>query len=164
MVNKKIFEKVNYCLEKYVGGEIFFDELDNMVKFDKEVLKEFISLVKKKCEFTKDFRTIASGEFGLCLHNYKLPVDILAQGGLRKGVKISDLSPFVEKGKIYFFLDDSYFSGKTAQVIKEEIERCGGVFGGCFVIYDGSQKPLHLVDSIYRYYDNYDILGRKKKD
>ena len=43
---KKVFDKVNECLEKYIGGEIFFDELDKMVKFDKEVLKEFISRVQ----------------------------------------------------------------------------------------------------------------------
>ena len=156
---KKVFDKVNECLEKYIGGEIFFDELDKMVKFDKEVLKEFISKVKENNE---NVRTVASGEFGLCLHNYKLPVDIIVQGGLRKGAKICNLSNFVEVGKEYLFLDDSYFSGKTAQIVKEEIERNGGIFKGCFVVYDGSQVPIHHVESIYRYYDIFDILGRKK--
>lgn len=156
---KKVFDKVNECLEKYIGGEIFFDELDKMVKFDREVLEEFISTVKEQ---NKEMRTIASGEFGLCLHNYKLPVDIIVQGGLRKGANICDLSNFVEKGQKYLFLDDSYFSGKTAQIVKEEIEKNGGIFSGCFVVYDGSQVPIHEVKSIYRYYDNFDILGRKK--
>lgn len=154
----KVFDKVNECLEKYIGGEIFFDELDKLVKFDKEILEEFVARVKKD---TPEIRTIASGEFGLCLHNYKLPIDIIVQGGLRKGNQICDLSCFVEPGKKYLFLDDSYFSGKTAQVVREEIERVGGIFAGCFVIYDGSQFPMHYVKNIYRYYDNYDILGRK---
>lgn len=43
---KKVFDKVNECLEKYIGGEVFFDELDRMVKFDREVLVEFISTTK----------------------------------------------------------------------------------------------------------------------
>lgn len=92
-----------------------------------------------------------------------MPIDIIVQGGLRKNNSILDLSPFIQEGKEYLFLDDSYFSGKTAQVIKEEIEKNKGVFSGCFVIYDGSQSPIHKVNSIYRYYDYYDILGRAKK-
>lgn len=155
---QKVFDKVNTCLEKYIGGEVFFDELDKMVKFDKEVLVEFIDTTKAQF---KEIHTIASGEFGLCLHNYGLAVDLLVQGGLRKGNQICDLSQFIKKGERYLFLDDSYFSGKTAQVVKEEIERCGGQFIGCHVIYDGSQQPIHQVTSIYRYYDHYDILGRK---
>lgn len=47
MLENKIFEKVNICLEKYIGGEVFFDELDRMVKFDKSVLIDFIEIVKK---------------------------------------------------------------------------------------------------------------------
>lgn len=27
----KIFDKVNNCLEKFIGGEIFFDELDKQI-------------------------------------------------------------------------------------------------------------------------------------
>lgn len=64
---QKVFDKVNTCLEKYIGGEVFFDELDKMVKFDKEVLVEFIDTTKAQF---KEIHTIASGEFGLCLHNY----------------------------------------------------------------------------------------------
>lgn len=155
-MKNKIFDKVNECLERYIGGEAFFDELDRMIKFDKDILTEFMENVKMQ-----NLHTIASGELGLCLHNYGFPVDILVQGGLRKGNKISDLSHFIIEGEKYLFLDDSYFSGKTAQVVKEEVERCGGKFECCYVIYDGSQHPMHPVHSMYRYYNHYDILGRK---
>lgn len=157
-----VFEAVNICLEKYIGREVFFDELDKMVKFDKEILKDFIKTVQQKY-LHNNYEYIASGQFALCLHNYKLPVDIIVEGGIRKGKDILDLSPFVLKNKEYVFLDDSYFSGKTAQVIKEAIESNGGIFKGCYVVYDGSQNPIHKVDSIYRYYNHYDILGRKTK-
>lgn len=156
-----VFDAVNICLEKYIGGEVFFDELDKMVKFDKAILEDFIKTVQEKYPH-EEYNYIASGQFGLCLHNYKLPVDILVEGGIRKGMDILDISPFVLTGKNYIFLDDSYFSGKTAQVVKEAIERNGGIFNGCYVVYDGSQTPIHKVDSIYRYYNHYDILGRKK--
>ena len=157
---ERIFNKVNNCLERYISGEIFFDELDKAMKFDKEILEYFIQKVKEEYE---DICTIASGEFGLCLYNYNFPVDILVQGGLRKDNKICDLSNFIERGKKYLFLDDSYFSGRTAQIIKGEIERNEGIFLGCYVIYDGSYLAMHPIKSLYRYYDYFDILGRKKR-
>lgn len=55
---KKVFDKVNICLERYIGGEAFFDELDKMVKFDKEVLVEFIDTTQEQF---KEVHTIASG-------------------------------------------------------------------------------------------------------
>lgn len=155
-----VFDAVNICLEKYIGGEIFFDELDKMVKFDKNILENFIKIVQEKYPHEK-YSYIASGQFGPCLHNYKFPVDIIVEGGIRKGKNILDISSFVLAGKNYIFLDDSYFSGKTAEVIKESIEKNSGIFIGCYVIYDGSQHPIHNVSSIYRYYNHYDILGRK---
>ena len=154
----KIFDKVNNCLEKFIGGEIFFDELDKQIKFDKKLLEElFYKAKNEKAE------VIASGEIGLCLHNYGFPIDIIVQGGLRKNKEVLDLSPFIDANKDYVFIDDSYFSGKTAQVIKEEIERCGAKLKCIWVAYDGSQTPIHKVKSLYRYYDNFDILGRKIK-
>lgn len=162
MDKSKVFDAVNECLEKYIGGEIFFDELDAKVKFNREILKEFIDKVRKEFE-GKNVYTIASGEFGLCLHNFGLPVDFLVQGGLRKGNTISDLSHFIQVDSMVVFLDDSYFSGKTAEVVKREIQRCGALWGGVYCIYDGSQNPIHKVNSVYRYYDHYDILGNKIK-
>lgn len=149
-----VLEKVNECLEKYHGGEIFFDELDKMLKFDEETLKNFMRVVGIETWIHNQY-TIASGEFGLCIHNYCLDVDIIVQGGLRNGNAILDLSKFVVPGHRYLFLDDSYFSGATAEVVKKEVERCGGVFDGCYVIYDGSKEPIHNVKSIYRYYDHH---------
>lgn len=163
MINRKVFDKVNACLERYIGGEAFFNELDSMVKFDYDTMKEFIDIVNGCIIDKQNLHTIASGEFGLCLHNFGLPVNYLVQGGLRKDNPICDLSHFIKPGTHVVFLDDSYFSGKTAEVVKREVERCGGVFEGCYVIYDGSQNPIHSVESIYRYYDYFDILGNPKE-
>ena len=159
MADSRIFEKVNKCLEQYIGGEVFFDELDNSIKFDKELLRE---LYRKAKSENPNCGVIASGEIGLCLHNYGFKVDILVPGGLRKNAKILNLEPFVCKGREYIFIDDSYFSGKTAQIIQEEVERCNAKLKCVWVAYDGSYFAIHNVKSLYRYYDNFDILGREK--
>ena len=151
---ESVIDKVNKCLEKYIGGEIFFEKLDEMLKFDESMLREFIEKVTAE---TNGIKLIASGEFGLCLHNYKIPVDILVPGSLRNGTAILNLEEFVKPGQRYMFLDDSYFSGKTAGIVEREVKRCGGNFVGCYVIYDGSKCKLQSVKSLYRYYDHHEL-------
>lgn len=155
---KNLFDTVNECLEKYIGGEIFFDELDKAVKFDKELLSE---LLFKTREAYPEAKIIASGEIGLCLHNFGFDVDLIVQGGLRKNKEPLDLSKFVNKGEKFVFIDDSYFSGKTSFVVKEALEKVGCILLGTFVIYDGCAEKRKDVKSIYRYYDYHDLLGRK---
>lgn len=162
-MKNKIFEKVNELLEQYIGGQIFFTELDRAVKFDREVLE---SLMVEAANLTdNDTYTIASGEIGLAMHNLDVDVDFLVPGGLRHDPTKINLEPFFNrvKGKKFLFIDDSYFSGKTAMVIKEEVERLGGIFVGTLVAYDGSKIKEENVWSLYRYYDYHDILGRKIK-
>ena len=156
-----IFETVNELLEQYIGGQIFFTELDKAVKFDKQVLDELIK--KAKTLWGNNVCTIASGEIGLAMHNLGVNIDYLVPGGLRHDASKINLTPFSEsiKGNTFLFIDDSYFSGKTALVVKEEIERLGGIFKGTLVAYDGSKVKEENVWSLYRYYDYHDILGRK---
>ena len=158
-----IFEKVNALLEQYIGGQIFFTELDKAVKFDKNVLDELVSTASSIAQ--DEIYTIASGEIGLSMHNLGVLVDFLVPGGLRHDPSKINLEPFADriKGKTFIFIDDSYFSGKTATVVKEEIERLGGTFFGSLVAYDGSKVKEENVWSLYRYYDYHDILGRKIK-
>lgn len=153
-----LYETVNVLLEKYIGGEIFFDELDRAVKFDKDKLEEL--LIKAKAEYPTA-KIIASGEIALCLHNFNLPVNIIVQGGLRKNKEPLDLQKFVNKGEEFVFIDDSYFSGKTSFVVKEALEKNECKLLGTVVIYDGCAEKRKDVKSIYRYYDYHDILGRK---
>lgn len=155
----KIFETVNDLLEKYIGGQIFFTELDNAVKFDVEILAE---LITKSMDIHPTAITIASGEIGLAMHNLGVRVGYLVPGGLRHDPSKINLTPFAEKikGNKFVFIDDSYFSGKTAMVVKEEIERLGGIFVGTVVAYDGAKQKDPDVNSLYRYYDHFDLLGR----
>lgn len=156
-----IFDKVNELLEQYIGGQIFFTELDKAVKFDKEVLESLICKVEEIAD--PRIYTIASGEIGLAMHNLQVDIDFLVPGGLRHDPSKINLEPFKDtiKGHRFMFIDDSYFSGKTAMVVKEEIEKYGGIFVGTLVAYDGSKVKEDNVWSLYRYYDYHDILGRK---
>ena len=156
-----IFDKVNKLLEQYIGGQIFFTELDKAVKFDKEILDALIVEVYNHTDLTTF--TIASGEIGLAMHNLQVEIDYLVPGGLRHDPAKINLKPFADKikGRKFVFVDDSYFSGKTAMVVIEEVERLGGIFVGSVVAYDGSKAKDENVWSLYRYYDYHDILGRK---
>ena len=160
----KIFDKVNELLEQYIGGQIFFTELDKAVKFDKEVLDELLEYADEVFDLNS-IRTIASGEIGLAMHNLGVYINYLVPGGLRHDTSKINLEPFKQdiQGKRFLFIDDSYFSGKTAMVVKEEIERLGGTFVGTLVAYDGSKVEEKNVWSLYRYYDYHDLLGRKIK-
>lgn len=162
-MENKMFKTVNELLEKYVGGQIFFTELDKAVKFNEAILKSLISKVVENFPYAQ---IIASGEIGMSMHNMGITIDLLVPGGLRFDPTKINLEPFSYriKGKDFVFVDDSYFSGKTAMVVKEEIERLGGHFVCSYVAYDGSKIKDGLVHSLYRYYDNYDLLGRPLKE
>lgn len=155
-----MFEKVNKLLEQYIGGQIFFTELDKAVKFDFYILGQLVSAVK--AEFGDDICTVASGEIGLAMHNLGVHVNFLVPGGLRHDPSKINLAPFKEliQGKKFVFVDDSFFSGRTVLVVREEIERLGGIFLGTYVAYDGSMNKECDVHSLYRYYDYHDVLGR----
>lgn len=158
-----MFEKVNKLLEQYIGGQIFFTELDKAVKFDFYILGQLVSAVK--AEFGDDICTVASGEIGLAMHNLGVHVNFLVPGGLRHDPSKINLAPFKEliQGKKFVFVDDSFFSGRTVLVVREEIERLGGIFLGTYVAYDGCKNKECDVHSLYRYYDYHDVLGRPLK-
>lgn len=146
----KVYDIVNKLLEEYIGGEIFFDELDAAVKFNQEILWELFTTVKQKFP---NHVTIASGEIALACHNLRMPIDFIVKGGLRHNPNDINLAPFNIEGLKFIFIDDSYFSGKTYKVVKKEIEKNGGVCDCAFVVYDGSEEKDENIHSLYRYYD-----------
>lgn len=52
----------------------------------------------------------------------------------------------------FIFLDDSYYSGKTARKVKAAVEDNGGEIVRTYVFYDGSPEKRDDVVSLYRYY------------
>ena len=162
---EKIMSTVNELLEKYIGGQVFFTELDKAVKFDVDILYDLIDAVHEKWG-TENLILIASGEVGLAFHNFGLPVDIIVPGGLRFDPSKINLAPYKQSivGKDVVFVDDSYFSGRTLTVVHEAVEELGGHMIGAYVAYDGAKERDPSVMSLYRYYDHYDILGRRKDE
>lgn len=161
---RAFYEKVNRLLEEYIGGQVFFTELDKAVKFDEDILVDLVNAAINY--FGKDnILTVASGEIGLALHNFGIPVDILVPGGLRFDPSKINLEPYKTKieNKKVVFIDDSYFSGRTFKVIEEEITRVGGCMLAAYVAYDGAKERNPEVHSLYRYFDHFDILGRPIK-
>ena len=152
--------KVNELLEKFIGGEIFFDQLDDSVRTSKEILATIDNDVKIKYPHDK-YKYIVTGETGIAYFNYGFTVDLIVPGGLRKSNTQLDLSEYVKYGENYVLIDDSYFMGRTEAVIRKALSSCGANLVGTFVFYDGCIEKRHWVTSMYRYYDNYDVLGHR---
>lgn len=156
LINRMVAE----CIRQHKGGEKFFDYLDENIRNELSILDELI--IKIANNFRSDINFIVSGRFGKVFINYysqefRLNDDqiIVVNGGLRKGVKIDDLSYLDLKDKNFVFVDDSFYSGKTRNAIKNEIDRLGGKLVKTYVVYDGSKVKDNEVESLFRYYDNY---------
>ena len=60
-----MFEKVNKLLEQYIGGDIFFTELDNAVKFTEQCGEITVSDVFNAFPFNNEIFIGYSGSFVL---------------------------------------------------------------------------------------------------
>lgn len=162
-----INEIVKQMLEEHEGGEVFFDNLDEAIRKDNNILSTFLDTVDHIIEVSdvNINHVIVSGNFGRALHNYgagehlwvAYDIDlIVVNGSLRKGQAIDEFGEFMNKPDgNYLFLDDSFYSGKTRNVIKDKIESYGGKLIHTHVLYDGCYETHDDVSSMYRYYDNH---------
>lgn len=157
---------VNEALSQHEGGEKFFDLLDEKIRTVPGVIIKLLSTIPKE----KRSRVICSGKFANKLNmnimfnivnktdDTELCKDfkymITVEGGLRKTkeLDLSDLRKTIE-GNNYIFIDDSFYSGATRNVIRDEIVRCGGTLTDTYVVYDGSHKKEDNVHSLFRYYE-----------
>lgn len=155
---------VNECLDKYKGGEGYFNELDGMIKNNETLMVLFLLYAVRDSGI---YNVILSGEIGLRYMQLQLQNKIpnyinlmIVNGGLRKGNEITggimsnyEVIPENLDYMDVIFIDDSFYSGRTANKITEFVEsRCGTVIGN-YVFYDGSKEKYGDVKSIYRYYD-----------
>ena len=152
--------KVNELLEKFVGGDIFFDQLDDSIRASKEILAMLDHDVNIRYPHGK-YRYVVTGKTGIAYFNYGFTTDLIVPGGLRKSNTRLDLSEYVKSGENYVLIDDSYFMGRTEAVIRKALSECGASLAGTLVFYDGCIEKRPWVTSMYRYYDNYDVLGNR---
>lgn len=155
----KIDKIVSELLLKYKGGKEFFDALDDKIKdisLNKKIINE---LVKGK----SNSHIISSGEFGDLLYKlwkkgeFKCKSMVVVNGKILTGdLPVYNWYPKEEvlENKEYVFIDDSYFSGKTANKINEFLKKKNSKIKYVQVVYDGSKKKNKGVKSFYRYYDN----------
>lgn len=150
---------VKECLEEHEGGEVFFDNLDEKIR-EKGIIDTLIKFVSEKemvLPYNLPQNIVVSGKFGRTFSSLYTPIlpIIVFNGGLRKGEKIDSILEGIDvKGERFIFIDDSFYSGKTRDVIKEELERNGATLEQTYVVYDGSLEKDENVHSLYRYYDN----------
>lgn len=157
IANIKMKSIVNANILEHQGGENFFNAMDEMIRNDNVLLSMMISSVLSNEKF--DF-IIVSGNFGrffkkYCLLHMRSLYNrvIVVNGGQRKGNGVTtDYSNYNVCGKRIIFIDDSFYSGKTRNVIKASLESNGATLVKTYVFYDGSKDKDKDVYSFYRYY------------
>lgn len=162
---RKLYCLIEQLVNEHVGGEPFFNALDENIRNDMEYCSELKYLYYKQARKTLDIldypNIIVSGSFGkvfqaYCQEAWKRPygITLCVDGGLRKqDLVLTDSQRVNIIGRSFIFFDDSFYSGTTFKKVQEEVIKCGGALSKAFVVYDGSKEQLPYVCSLYRYYE-----------
>lgn len=161
-------EKLNNRIIKLLkehkeGGEKFFDALDLMIRSDYSILDTMVQKIINYYhkDVLKSSGVILSGKFGHAFYNnnkYFLDNNfrevIITNGGIRSGQE-AYLGVDSLKCNEFIFIDDSYYSGKTAKGLEEALQKVNknAKITETFVVYDGCKKKTNTVISLFRYYD-----------
>ena len=157
-VNNKIIEILKRHPE---GGEAFFNALDLIIRSDKNLLRDYIEWVSKYCSSNMSVGCVVTGSFGRMLAsvyndwlNKTFGQVIIVNGGIRSGSPV-ELPIFEVLKPSYVLLDDSYYSGRTANTIEKELQIINPKtkIDRAFVIYDGSKGWVDGIYAMYRYYE-----------
>ena len=154
---------VNECLNKYKGGEGYFNELDGMIKNNETLMVLFLMYAVQDSGVRN---VILSGEIGLKYLKLKFENKIpdyinlmIVNGSLRNGEEITggimsnlEIIPEDLYDQQIIFIDDSFYSGKTANKVEYFINCRLGKIIRKYVFYDGSKEKHDDVYSLYRYY------------
>jgi len=145
---------VETCVRKHTGGEEFFTALDLRLK-DRTILCSLLDEVLKfQYPEVESMGLVVSGKFGQFVSDNSPTGNILhVSGGLREDKPLEIIRHLEDtECKHFIFLDDSFYSGKTRDTIKEYLESNGNTLLETFVVYDGSKEKDENVHSLYRYY------------
>lgn len=158
--NKAINEIVKKCLLHHEGGEKFFDMLDENIRQDQNLFEHMISFINSfKIEYQG---IIVSGKFGTVFSNYLKENNyfsdksiIRVNGGLRvlrPLINLCDIDFELLNGRSFIFVDDSFYSGKTRNVIRDTLLTYDSNLIHTFVFYDGSKERDKTVNGFYRWH------------
>ena len=156
-IKERLDELVKRLESEYDGGRPFFNALDDNIKSITNV-DMTLALVKG----TKKKWIATSGGFGDKL--YKLWKDgkfeckgvVVFNGKMltnRTGVESWYPPDFELDNKEFIYVDDSYFSGSTANKVNNFLKQHNSSVKNVFVIYDGSKEKKRGVRSFFRYYN-----------
>ena len=153
---ERINKIVSICSSRHIGGESYFDELDCMVKNDVDLVSAYVNYIVQK---EKVPNIIVSGEIRRLIRHYQhrgyiYPfINIVSvNGGLRRDRDVEEINTVDIICNKFIFLDDSYYSGKTARKVKAAVEDNGGEIVRTYGFYDGSPEKRDDVVSLYIYY------------
>jgi len=141
---------IQQLLDKYVEGQTYFTALDKSIQH-KIISDKLFSIAPENNVI------IVSGGYGKFIKKmYPEKTLLILEGGLRHFSKIN-LESFADKikKKDFIFIDDSFYLGRTRNVIRAEIERLGGNFKHTYVIYDGSKSKDKELTSLFRYHERF---------
>jgi len=141
---------VDSILLKYKEGQDFFSNLDLSFR-NKKVMDILLASVPDK------YKIITSGSFGRKLSKiYPHKVTLLLPGNLRHMLKYDLIKQRKQiKKQDYIFLDDSYYSGRTVNVVRKALEEQQGNLVKTYVLYDGKKTKDKDIKYFYRYFDNH---------
>lgn len=149
----KLNNIVNNLIKEFTGGEVYFDNLDEVLR-----KKENLDIIQKLFSPLKNSNVIVSGKFGyyiLGLFNKKtISVNslIVVNGGLRGGLIKDIILIDFKRDSEYTFVDDSFYKGRTMRKVKEFLEIFDCKLKNTMVVYDGSIDKQDNVSSMYRYH------------
>lgn len=149
----KLNNIVETLLKQFVGGEAYFDKLDEVLRDP-----ENFDIIQKLFSPLADCNVVMSGKFGHhvleLFDNGLIHVNslIVVNGGLRKGevkeIKVRNLY----KNSAYVFVDDSFYKGRTRDKVAEFMAKFHCDISHTRVAYDGSIEKDNSVISIFRYH------------
>ena len=155
-VKRKLDSVVKDLLSKHEGGKEFFNALDGVIK---DITSK--DMVLALMRGSSNEWIAASGEFGDMIYKlwksggFKCKGIVVFNGKMMTNkLDVKNWYPdnFDSNDKGFLYVDDSIFSGGTANKIDNFLGEYGSKIKSISVIYDGSKEKNKKVKSFFRYY------------
>ena len=164
---------VKKTLDKESGGNKFFDKLDKEIRKDSnlDLILGIYERIVSECG--SKFNLVVSGNFGEWIYylirkgKIKIHGNFLQlsgsitshEGSMNKILSNKSVSivrnKFDISGQNFVFLDDSYYSGTTSEIINQFLKKYNSRLLKTYIIYDGNDKKNKNRVALYNYYDHH---------
>jgi hypothetical protein len=149
----KLNNIVENLLKEFVGGEKYFDKLDEVLRFPEnfDIIYQLFSTLNNE-------NVIMSGKFGYYVLELfdkgLIPLQslIVVNGSLRNGFVNKIDTRNLKEYEGYIFVDDSFYKGRTRDKVADFLTTINCSLTATHVVYDGSLLRNDKVFSLYRYH------------